>query len=62
MKFDWPVLIRAGVNGLGLSPDAFWGLTPAELRLLLGQAGSAPMPRARLDALMKAFPDKTVGD
>ncbi|WP_371036804.1 rcc01693 family protein [Rhodosalinus sp. FB01] len=57
---DWPGLLRAGVRGLGLAPAKIWALTPAELRLLLGpEAGVAPMPRARLDELLAAFPDET---
>ncbi|MDA7424667.1 rcc01693 family protein [Thalassococcus lentus] len=56
--FDWPVLMRAGMQGLGLSSDQFWGLTPAEFRLLLGEnAGAAPMGRSRLHELMTSFPD-----
>ncbi|MCT4609968.1 MAG: phage tail assembly chaperone [Pelagimonas sp.] len=56
--FDWPVLMRAGMRGLGLSPAEFWDLTPAELRLLLGEGAQAtPMGRSRLDELMTAFPD-----
>ncbi|MBT8152537.1 phage tail assembly chaperone [Epibacterium ulvae] len=55
--FDWPAMMRAGIAGLGLSPDAFWALTPAELRLLLGPAAPAPMDRDRLSDLMRAFPD-----
>lgn len=61
--FDWPVLMRAGLHGLGLTPDAFWALTPAELQLMLGAAGtgtgSAPLLSDGLAALMAAYPDKT---
>jgi uncharacterized phage protein (TIGR02216 family) len=61
--FDWPALMRAGFRGLGLRPDQFWRLTPAELRLMLGQGGDqAPMNRAGLEALEAAYPDKTIGD
>lgn len=61
--FDWPALMRAGMQGLRLTPDQFWRLTPAELRLMLGQGGAqAPMGRAGLDALQAAYPDKTRGD
>jgi len=61
--FDWPALMRAGMQGLRLTPDQFWRLTPAELRLMLGQgAGQAPMGRAGLDALQAAYPDKDLGD
>ncbi len=56
---DWAGMMRAGLHGLGLTPDAFWRLTPWELRVMLGLTGAAaPMGRARLDALMAAFPDR----
>lgn len=57
MRFDWPALLRLGVTGLGLRPAEFWSLTPAELRLMLGEGGTAPMSREGLDALARAFPD-----
>ena len=61
-RFDWPALMRAGMRGVGLSPAAFWALTPAELALLRGQgAGRAPMGRAGLDRLMGAYPDREKG-
>lgn len=57
-RFDWPALMRAGVNGLGLRPAEFWALTPAELHLMLGAAaGPAPLTRDRLNALAARFPD-----
>lgn len=60
--FDWPALMRAGVRGLGLRPDQFWRLSPAELLLMLGHgAGSAPLTRARLHELSRTFPDKDEG-
>lgn len=56
--FDWPALMRAGLHGLRLTPAQFWALTPAELRILLGEAqGAQPMARAGLEALMRAWPD-----
>ena len=56
---DWPGLMRAGMQGLGLRPDQFWSLTPAELALMLGvDPASAPMTRSRLDALARAWPDR----
>jgi len=59
-RFDWPALLRAGVQGLGLRPAEFWALTPAELRLMLGEGrGPRPMARDGLEALVAAFPDKT---
>ena len=59
---DWPGLMRAGLRGLGLRPGEFWALTPAELRVMLGEAhGAAPMAREGLEALMRAWPDR-IGD
>lgn len=61
--FDWPGLMRAGMlrrelGGLGLAPEVFWALTPAELRLMLGVGAlPAPLGRARLEELVRAFPD-----
>lgn len=61
-RLDWPGLMRAGLHGLGLTPGAFWALTPVELMLMLGRAPSAPgsgsgMTRAGLADLMARFPD-----
>ncbi|MDP5305651.1 rcc01693 family protein [Paracoccus spongiarum] len=56
---DWPGLMRAGLRGLGLRPDQFWSLTPAELALMLGvEAGPPAMTRSRLAALASRFPDR----
>lgn len=61
--FDWPGLMRAGLYRLRLTPEQFWRLTPAELRLMLGQDSSMPaMNRARLGKLLAAWPDKTQGE
>lgn len=60
-QFDWPALMRAGLLGLRLSPEQFWALTPAELRLMLGEGGGAPMQRKGLEALMAAYPDTGKG-
>lgn len=55
---DWPGLMRAGLRGLGLRPDQFWALTPAELALMMGvEAGSPAMTRGRLSELAARFPD-----
>ncbi|SIO10981.1 phage conserved hypothetical protein [Rhodovulum sp. ES.010] len=57
--FDWGTLMQAGIRGLGLKPAEFWGLTPAELMLMLGAVGGpAPMTRARMEELARAFPDR----
>lgn len=56
---DWPGLMRAGLHGLGLRPDQFWALTPAELALMLGiEAGVPAMTRNRLAELSARFPDQ----
>ncbi|UXX81640.1 rcc01693 family protein [Roseovarius pelagicus] len=56
--FDWPALMQAGLHGLRLKPAEFWALTPAELRLMLGEAKShTPLVRSGLEALMRAYPD-----
>ena len=58
MRFDWAALMRAGIRGAGLSPEAFWRLTPVELLLILGvEAGAVPMTRARLAELAARYPD-----
>lgn len=60
---DWPALLRAGLRGLGLRPEEFWALTPAELRLMLGRdSGGAPLARQRLNELLAAYPDQERGD
>jgi len=57
---DWPGLLRAGLQGLRLKPAEFWALSPVELLLMLGlEGGPAPMARARLDELARAFPDRS---
>ncbi len=59
---EWSALMRAGLHGLGLSPDRFWNLTPAELRMMLGPLHVAPMDRGRLTDLMRMFPDNPKPD
>ncbi len=55
---DWPNLMRAGLHVLGLTPGEFWNLTPAELRVMLGeQSASGPLLSDGLQALMAAYPD-----
>ena len=58
-SIDWPGLVRAGLNGLGLQPSVFWRLTPVELRIMLGAEAASPLlTRARLAEMAAAFPDK----
>jgi uncharacterized phage protein (TIGR02216 family) len=57
-RIDWPGLMRAGLCQLGLAPEAFWRLTPVELRIMLGaEAAAPPLTRARLEELAAAYPD-----
>lgn len=56
--FDWGALLKAGVQGLGLRPAEFWALTPAELRLMLGEGARPAMGRARLEELAERWPDR----
>ncbi|RUS60446.1 phage tail assembly chaperone [Pseudorhodobacter sp. E13] len=59
---DWAGLMQVGLHGLGLQPADFWRLTPVELRIKLGaQTGTAPLTRARLEDLARAFPDVKKG-
>ncbi|RME13820.1 MAG: phage tail assembly chaperone [Alphaproteobacteria bacterium] len=54
--------MRLGLRGLGLKPAEFWALTPAELMVMLGlEGGAAPLDRARLEDLARAFPDHPAG-
>jgi len=54
--------MRLGLRGLGLCPAEFWALTPAELMVMLGrEGGDAPLGRARLEELARAFPDAVSG-
>ncbi len=58
-RFDWAQLMRLGLVGLRLSPEAFWSLTPVELMLLAGKGQSlSPLDRKALEALERAFPDE----
>jgi uncharacterized phage protein (TIGR02216 family) len=60
--FDWPGLMRAGFQGLGLRPVEFWALTPAELMIMLGVSGAdRPLGRDRLEELAQAYPDRMKG-
>lgn len=61
--FDWPAIMDVAYRQLGLSPAAFWALTPAEFLILLGPArGAGPLRRDAFEALMARFPDQTDED
>lgn len=57
---DWAALLQTGLRELRLSPDAFWALTPAELRLMVAPPpGARPLTRDRLTDLLAQFPDSS---
>ena len=57
-RIAWPQLMRLGYVGLGLSPDRFWSLTPAELMLMAGlNRPAGAMTRAAFADLAARFPD-----
>ncbi|CAN5417428.1 hypothetical protein BH11PSE4_BH11PSE4_25690 [soil metagenome] len=58
--FPWTEAMQFGFGVLGLSPDAFWRMTPRELaQAIIAVRGAAAMPldRGAFDALMRRFPD-----
>jgi uncharacterized phage protein (TIGR02216 family) len=58
-RIAWPRLMELGLVRMGLSPEVFWGLTPAELMLMAGLGGGrAAMTRAGLAELAARFPDR----
>ena len=51
--------MRLGLVELRLSPERFWGLTPAELMLMAGAGGEmSSLSRAGFVDLAASFPDK----
>lgn len=56
-RIRWSALVSFGIGRLGLAPDAFWALTPRELRAAAGISAAPPMNRAAFDRLAAAFPD-----
>jgi uncharacterized phage protein (TIGR02216 family) len=54
----WPKLMRLGMVELGLAPNVFWNLTPAELMILAGgDSAAARLDRSGLNELMARYPD-----
>ncbi len=58
-KVAWPKLMRLGIVQMGLRPDEFWRLTPAELMLLAGAGNDASvaMSREKFAGLAALYPD-----
>jgi len=62
-QLDWAAMLRFAVRQRGMTPAAFWALTPAELMLMVGEgSGTRPLTRNRLMELQAAFPDRRPGD
>lgn len=60
-RLAWPALMRLGLVDLGLRPDVFWSLTPAEFLLIAGFGEEAPtLGRTCLEELMARYPDVQV--
>lgn len=59
-RFPWRELMAVGFGRLRLDSAAFWAMTPRELAAaiegLTGVRGTPP-DRARLEALMRRYPD-----
>lgn len=59
-RFPWRELMAVGFGRLRLDSAAFWAMTPRELAAAIeGTTGvrRTPPDRARLEALMRRFPD-----
>ncbi|MEP3049673.1 MAG: phage tail assembly chaperone [Roseibium sp.] len=55
----WAHLIRLAASQLSWKPSDFWTATPKELSAALGRSFVVDAPeRARLDVLLKQFPDQ----
>jgi uncharacterized phage protein (TIGR02216 family) len=61
-SLQWDALLRVGLRAHGLTPSAFWALTPFEARLMFGDAAAQALGRNELDELMARFPDAQGGD
>jgi uncharacterized phage protein (TIGR02216 family) len=62
-RADWAALMRLGLGRLRLAPKTFWSMTPREFAAAVEGAGltrgpAGALPRERLDALMRAHPDR----
>lgn len=56
--FDWSAMTRVAIGDMGLKPNEFWALTPAEFLIMSGiGSGPQPMGRAGLMELLARFPD-----
>jgi len=58
-KINWRPWMDVGLRTLGLQPNCFWSLTPAELMFLIGQFPQEnAFGRDQLSDLCARFPDE----
>lgn len=58
-RLEWRGLMRLGLGRLGLTPETFWAMSPAELMAAAEGRGLLTVAeRPALEALMAAFPDE----
>lgn len=59
--FPWDEAMGFGLGVMRLAPRDFWAMTPRELaaahRGLTGRGAGPAMDRARLETLMRTYPD-----
>jgi uncharacterized phage protein (TIGR02216 family) len=63
-RIAWIPLMRLGIGRMGLLPDVFWALTPAEFLLMAGLDGpeALRMSRSTLERLSALYPDAPKGE
>ena len=54
---EWGERMRIAAERFGIAPEGFWRLSLVEWRALT-VAASAPLSRARLEALVREHPDE----
>ncbi len=58
-RIAWAELMRLGLGRMGLRPQVFWDLTPAEFMMMAGiEERPEAMTRQGLDVLLARFPDR----
>lgn len=60
MAFPWEAAMQLALGTYRLAPEAFWQLTPRELRMMAEASatiGLAAPDRSRLETLLATFPD-----
>lgn len=64
--FPWSEAMAFGFGVLRMGPKEFWSMTPRELAAAheahTGGRAADPLPRPRLDTLMRAYPDEEIAN